>query len=135
MPQPIEKIAELALLFLKPTQRLIAIFVEGVVAAGSRMAPPLAAGAHSSAHAIHLLLHAFHLALPTVHTVMVPTAHSSAPDDEGQRRKAQRPPETKPEDHEGDPGGPSQLVQLCNDRHDGLTIVNGVARVNVNHIY
>src|ERR1700678_4434975 len=125
VPQAIEEVAELALLLLKAAQGLGAVLVEGVVAAGTRMTPPFpAAWAHFSAHAVHLLLHALHLALPTVHAVITPAAHSSAPDDEGQRRKAQRPPETKPEDHESDPGGPSQLVQLCNDRHDSLTIVN-----------
>src|SRR5215831_10464161 len=103
VPQAVEEIADLALLLFESPQGLGAVLVEGTVAAGRRTAPPFT----SSAHAIHLLLHTFHLTLPTVHTVMIPAAHSSAPDDEGQCRKAQRPPETKPEDHESDPGRPS----------------------------
>src|SRR5262252_361333 len=107
VPQAIKEIAELALLLFKPPKRLGAIFIEGAIAAGRWVAPPIGAGAHSSAHAVHLFLHALHFALPTVHSVLVPAAHSSTPYDEGQCRKAQRPPETKPEDHEHDPGRPS----------------------------
>src|SRR5215831_2562188 len=81
VPQAVKEIAELALLLFESPQRLGAVLVKGPVAAGRRTAPPFT----SSAHAIHLLLHTFHLALPTV---MIPAAHSSAPDDEGQCRKA-----------------------------------------------
>jgi len=56
-----------------------------------------------------------------VHGVVIPAAHSSAPDDEGKHGKADRPPHDESKDHQGDPGGPSQLVELCNDRHGGLT--------------
>src|ERR1700730_12499704 len=108
MPQAIEELAELALLLFESPQRLGAVLIEGMIATGARSTPPLAtARAHSSAHTIHLLLHTLHLAVPTVHTMVIPAAHSSAPNDEGQRRKAQGPPETKPEDRESDPGGPS----------------------------
>src|SRR5712672_2292854 len=88
VPQPVKEIAELALLLLEPAQRLGAVFIKGAIAAGPLMAPPIASGAHPSAHALHLFLHAIHLALPMVHAVVVPATHSSAPDDERQRRKA-----------------------------------------------
>src|ERR1700720_1724216 len=89
MPQAIKELAELALLLFESPQRLGAVLIEGVIATGARSTPPLAAArAHSSAHTIHLFLHTFHLAVPTVHTMVIPAAHSSAPNDEGQRRKA-----------------------------------------------
>src|SRR5215470_1205716 len=107
VPQPVKEIAELALLLLEPPQCFGAVFIKGTIAAGPLRAPPIASGAHLSAHALHLFLHAIHLALPMVHAVVVPATHSSAPDDERQRRKPQRPPKPEPKDHEDDPGGPS----------------------------
>src|SRR5947209_3514381 len=53
--QPIEEVAELALLFFQTAQRLGAIFVEGVIAARTRAAP---AAETTGAEALHVVAHA-----------------------------------------------------------------------------
>src|SRR6478672_8124091 len=67
--------------------------------------------------------------IPPSHVPAFPGSHSSAPHHECQGGKTKRPPDEEAEDHEGNPGWFSQLIELCNDRHSG-----GLA-VNVNHIY
>jgi hypothetical protein len=48
---------------------------------------------------------------------MIPTTHSSAPDDEGEDDQAQRPPGKEAENHERDPRWLSELIKLCCDGH------------------
>src|ERR1043166_3444167 len=99
--QPVEEVAEFALLVLEPTQRLGAVLVEGMVAARRRPLPRTAPALHAVAHAAHLLFHPLHFALPALAAT---TTHALAPDHEGEDREAHRPPEDEPEDHNHDPG-------------------------------
>src|SRR5216683_3548163 len=94
--QTLQKFTEFALFVLQSPQRLGAVFVESVVAAcGPRPA--------ARTKALHLGPHAFHLFLPMVVAMSAPAAHSSAPQGEGEDRKAYGPPEDEPQHHEDDP--------------------------------
>src|SRR5262245_7897309 len=115
-PQAREKILELALLLFEPAQGFLTIFVERPVPTRACRLPPGPG-----------LTHLVGLSGPASHATF-PATHSSAPNDEGQGGKADRPPDAEAEDHQRDPGRFSQLIELRNDRHRGLA-------VNVNHIY
>src|SRR4051794_28719791 len=117
LPQAIEVFAEFALLLFQPPQGFRAVIVEGAVAAGAR-APRIAA--HPAPHPVHLFLQALHFVLPTVARAVMSASHASAPNDEGQQCQAEGPPDHEAEDHQGDPGRLSQLVELCGDRHLSL---------------
>src|SRR6516225_6058084 len=58
--------------------------------------------------------------LPTIHADAIPTAHSSAPDEECQGGKANWPPHPEAQDNQSDPGRFPQFVKPC---------------ANVNYIY
>src|SRR5579863_10297171 len=100
--QAIEEILEFGLLFLKPSQRLHAVFVEGAVAA-RRRAEREAAALHVVAHPLHLVLHSLHLVGPAI--LMTPATHFSAPECEKEKGKANRPPDEEAENRHGDPAG------------------------------
>src|SRR5215471_12753650 len=66
--------------------------------------------------------------MPTAHASALPGTYPSAPNQKGQRREADRPPVNETQQRQCDPGWFSQIIELCNQRHVGLT-------VNVNYIY
>src|SRR5271166_587109 len=102
-----EELLEFALLLLQALERLGAVIVEGLVAAPrTRRLPPGSA-----------TVSCLHPTIPVAHVAVLPAAHASAPDDEGQGGQTDRPPERETQDHEGDPGWFSQLVYLRNYRH------------------
>ncbi len=105
--QALQELLELALLVLEPAQGLLAVIVEGAIAARPRRLPP---GACAAAHLLNSTLPAGHVAVPRA-------THPSAPDNEGQKGKTHRPPEREAQDHQRDPGWFSQVIELCNDRH------------------
>ncbi len=117
--QPRQEVLERLLLVFEPLQRLLAIIVEGAVAARGRAEAVTAAPEtlHASAKALHLVLHPGHLALPAVPAmlpvgrrplpgiapIMAPAAVSSAPrDQESEKEQPDGPPPQKPQDHEKD---------------------------------
>src|SRR5664280_155761 len=126
--QAIEKFAELTLLFLKTLQRIAAVFVEGVVAAGGRGTPRRGAS-HLRANPVHLALHTLHLVLPAVVTAVISASHSSAPYCEGEDDEAERPPGHEAEDDQRDPGGFAEFIELRSKGH------GCASRENVNNIY
>src|SRR6202453_2624404 len=114
--QPREEILELALLIFEALQRLLAIVVEGPVAA-RRGAEPVAAPhpIHPVAHFIHLFLHPGHLVFPAIATVIpaehrrvscirkgTPAAELSPSDKEAEKQQPDRPPPQKPQDRKND---------------------------------
>src|SRR6185437_1898873 len=131
--QTIEELAEFALLFLKPPQRVGAIFVEGAVAARGRVTPRIAApritafriAAHFRAHPVHLALQALHLVLPAVMPAAVglilvmSATHSSAPYCEDKDRETRGPPHHETKDDQRDPGRFADFVKLRGDSHYG----------------
>src|SRR5262249_27971111 len=70
--QTAKEVVKLALLLFEAPQRLLAVFVEGAISARTRRRLPPRSGLTAG--------------MPTVHCTAFPTAHSSAPDDEGQGR-------------------------------------------------
>src|SRR5262245_20757849 len=117
-PQTGEEIAKLALLLFKTPQGFLAVFVEGALAARAHRRLPPRSCTRCAIRSV----------LPTADAVMLPAAHSSTPDDEGQGGNTHRPPDHEAQDRQGDPGRFSQFVDCNNDRHAGLA-------VNVNNIY
>src|ERR1700719_3766223 len=87
LAQACQEVPELTLLVLQALERIGAVFVEGTVAAGTMVAPPVATVAQ-----------AFHLTLPAI--AGIPATHSSSPDDECKDHEADRPPHHEAEDHE-----------------------------------
>src|SRR5262245_44035337 len=113
-PEPNQEVLKLALLLFKTAQGFLAIVVKGLVAARPRRLPP---GSRRSRRA-----------LPAAYAF--PTTHSSTPNDEGEDGETDRPPPHETEDHERDPGRFSELIEFCNDRHEGEP-----QSANVNYIY
>src|SRR5207302_6685121 len=137
--QPVEEVAELALLFLQTAQRLGAVFVEGMIAARGRTPGAEVCGTealHALAHAAHFLFHPRHFSLPAIATM---ATHVSAPECEGEDREADRPPHDKAKYQQHDPG------RMHADRRAAPTVLpvfviafsggHGASPVNVNNIY
>jgi hypothetical protein len=62
-------------------------------------------------------------------TATISAAHASAPYDECEDRKSNRPPDHEAQDRQHDPGGLAEFIELCGDGHADPS------RVNVNNIY
>jgi hypothetical protein len=102
---------EFALLIFEAAQRFGAVIVKRTVTARPRRLPPGSA-----------TLPGRHPTLPLAHATMLPATHPPAPNNEGQGGKTYRPPEREAENHQGDPGWFSQLVNLSNYGHFGLVV-------------
>src|SRR6185437_16002291 len=118
-PQPVEEGAEVALLLFEPAQRLIAILIEGAIAARRRRArspaPEPLVG----------------VALPAGKPAMLPASHSSAPQEKGEGGEPQWPEQHEAQHHERNPGRLADLVQpFRHSRRDA----HGSLYVNVNNI-
>src|SRR5262245_43008198 len=132
--QSLQERPKLGRLLFQLAQRLLAVLIKGVIAAGTQavlvVSPPV----------LHALLPARALALPTrgraVHPLRRPFAppidvtagpmpsasHPSTPYDVGQDRQSDRPKQDEADHHEGDPCRPAEVIYACHDiRHGGFT--------------
>src|SRR5262245_40668359 len=107
--QPLQERAELLRLLLQPAQGLVAVFIEGAVAAGPH--------ARRSAPLLHPPLPALALALPPLGGALAPllhvmssASHPSAPYEIGQDRQPDGPEHDEADHHQGDPCRPSEVV-------------------------
>src|SRR5262249_31199032 len=110
LTQPVEEFFDLALFLLEPAKRLLAIFVEGAVAAREAAPGAAAPAAHGLAHAVPAFL------VPAAVAVL-PTSHASTPYNICQDAQADRPVGHEAEDHEHDPCRLTQVIELCGDAH------------------
>src|SRR5690606_5707031 len=80
--KPLQERLELALLFFQSPQGVVAVFIEGRVAARrgpeGRTAAETGTAAHLRAHPVHLRLQAIHLVLPAI-VAAITASHSSTP--------------------------------------------------------
>src|SRR5262245_119183 len=102
--QAAQELLELLLFLLQTPQRLLAVFIEGAVAARWR-AEAEAMPLHAVLHALHLPLHPFHLVRPAIAIVVAPATHFSAPECAKEKGKSDRPPDQEDENGHGDPAG------------------------------
>src|ERR1700730_6380434 len=95
-PQPTQELAEFALLFFQPLQRLGAVFIEGTITA--RRPRPIALP-----EPFDLRAHALHLVLPALVAMSAPASDLFVPESECEDREPYWPPENEPQDRQHDP--------------------------------
>src|SRR5262245_47111985 len=111
MAQIVQIVGELALLVFQAPQRLLPIGVEGGVAAASATPMPMRAAAMPTLPRL----------LPAFMTPAAPTpmsaSHPSTPENKAQDRQTYGPPDDKAQDHQGDPGQFSVIVNARYEIH------------------
>src|SRR5580693_3909793 len=118
--QPIEEVAELALLLVELAQGLLAVLVDGDVAT-ALMAPAMTA-APGAEFVARVTASGAAVGSRPMAVAAVPRAkHASTPFQIDEKGQADRPEHDEAHDHQGDPGGPGNVVQSFHQaRHGGL---------------
>src|SRR5690349_16611365 len=104
--QLVEELAEFALILLEAAQGLLAIFVEGDVAARGVATPAVLPGLVlvARAHAVR--------DVPTAGVAVLPATHAPTSFHVEEDGQPDRPEEDEAGDHQGDPGGLAPIVEF-----------------------
>src|SRR6266404_1098708 len=130
--QFVQEALELALLLFEAAQSLLAVFVEGGVAAAGLLAPAPATVPALVRTTLVALVRTALVALvmasiPLAAIAVFPASHAFAPDQEDQHSEANRPAEGKSNHRQAHQCGPAELLQSLSQPHHNL-------HVNVNNI-